>query len=91
MAVDDAACALLGYSKAELIGLHGSELVPWERQAETAVSLDRMRHGDFSVRTGYLKCKGGSVLSVDVSARSSPGDRLTLSVRKCLAAVRDAE
>jgi PAS domain S-box-containing protein len=41
--VDDAGCALLGYRKDELVGLHGSESIPPERRPGVAVTLDRMR------------------------------------------------
>ena len=44
--VDDAACTLLGYSKQELVGLHGSDLIPASAQPATAVTIDRMRLGE---------------------------------------------
>ena len=42
--VDEGACTLLGYSKGELVGLHGSELIPTEAQPATAASIDRVLH-----------------------------------------------
>lgn len=80
--VDDAACALLGYPKAELLGLHGSELVPREAQPATAASIDRMRHGEVPFRTGRLRRKDGAVLDVDVRAERLPNDLLALHVQK---------
>jgi PAS domain S-box-containing protein len=53
--VDEAACALLGYGKHELIGLHGSEIVPPDYQPATAVSVDRMRRGELTQRIGRLQ------------------------------------
>jgi PAS domain S-box-containing protein len=79
---DEAACALLGYSKSELVGLHGSELVRREDRAAVAAAIDRLRHGDFAfVVPGIVKRKDGSVLSVDVGAQRLPNNRLALTVR----------
>ena len=82
--VDAAACALLGYSKSELVGLHGSELVLFEDQPSTAASIDRMRHGEVAFRISRLRCKDGSVIGVEVRAQRLPDGRLALSVRKHL-------
>ncbi len=78
---DDDACALLGYSKTELVGLHGSELVPPEARPSTAVAIDRMRRGDISFEQGRLQRKDGSVFSVEVSVRKLPNARLALTLR----------
>jgi len=79
--VDEGACELLGYSAAELVGMHGSDLVPSERHARTAVSLDRMRRGQLAFREGNLRRKDGVILDVTVEARVLPGARMILSVR----------
>ena len=79
---DDGACGLLGYSKTELVGLHGSELVPPEARPSTAVSIDRMRHGEISFRQGHLRRKDGSVLSVDVSVERLSNHRLAFTLRR---------
>ena len=79
---DETACALLGYSKDALVGLHGSELIPQEHRAMVAVALDRMRQGDFaSVVPGVVMRNGGSVLSVEVRAERLPNNRLALRLR----------
>jgi len=78
--VDDAACKLLGYSRPELLEMHGSELVPTERHGPTAVSLDRMRRGDLKFRVGVLKRKDGMILTVAVRARVLGAGRLQLTV-----------
>jgi PAS domain S-box-containing protein len=79
---DAAACALLGYAKSALVGLHGSELVRREDRAAVAAAIDQMRHGDFSVvAPAILKRKDGSVLSVEVRAHRLANDRLALTVR----------
>lgn len=79
--VNDAACELLGYSRAELIGLHGSDLIPSEQQARTAVSLDRMRLGALVLRDGVLRRKNGTCVPVAVEARVLADNRLALDVR----------
>ncbi len=78
--VDAAACALLGYLRNEIVGLHGSELVPLEEHSRTAASLDRMRRGELDRQRGYLCRKDGSILSVQVRARVLSDGRLLLSV-----------
>jgi PAS domain S-box-containing protein len=80
---DEAACVLFGYSKAELVGLHGSELIQRERHSAVAVVLDQMRHGDVSsVAAAVVRRKDGSPLSVDVTAQRLSGKRLALTVRR---------
>ena len=78
--VDVAACELLGYSRAELLQMHGSDLVPAERQGATAVSLDRMRQGDLTFRVGALRRRDGMILTVAVRAQVLGEGRLRLTV-----------
>src|SRR5262245_16037316 len=79
--VNDEACALVGYTKQELVGMHGSDLIPIDRRARTAVSLDRMRLRTVVERDGVLRHKNGTIVTVDVEARVLDGDRLALDVR----------
>ena len=80
--VDEKGCALLGYSKAELIGRHGSEIVPPERHFGVAVALDRMRHGDLTtVAAGVMMRKDGSQVRVEVTVQKRDDQRLVLRVR----------
>jgi PAS domain S-box-containing protein len=78
--VDPGACELLGYSRAELLNMHGSDLVPTERHGQTAVSLDRMRSGRLAFRVGVLKRKDGVTLTVAVRAEVLEAGRLRLTV-----------
>ena len=80
--VDDSACALLGYSRDQLRGLHGSHLVPRAARPATAASLDRMRRGEVDFREGTLRCRNGVVLRVEVRARALKEGRLALCVRR---------
>ena len=78
---------MLGYSKEELVGLHGSELIPPERRPGVAVALDRFRRGDVAFTAqGFIMRKGGSVLSIEVTARRLPNNRLALSLHPTSAA-----
>jgi len=79
---DDGACRLVGYSRTELVGLHGSELVPREKQPATATAIDRMRRGELARAAGRLRRKDGTLIEVDVDARRSPDGRFSLDVRR---------
>jgi PAS domain S-box-containing protein len=81
---DASACTLLGYSMQEMIGMHGSELVPLAAHSSTAASLDRMRRGEITSRLGRLQHKNGTVLEVEVTARSLSEGRLLLVVHHLL-------
>ena len=80
--VDAGGCALLGYAREDVIGLHGSELIPVEARPATAASLDRMRLGEINRREGRVLRRDGTTLGVDVTARRMAGGRLTLSLKK---------
>lgn len=85
--VDEAGCALLGYSKDELVGLHGSELIPREHRPSVAVALDRIRRSDLALPTpGFIMRKDGSVLSIELTARKLPYNRLAFGLRPTSAA-----
>jgi PAS domain S-box-containing protein len=89
--VDDGACRLLGYSRGELVGLHGAELVPRDAQAATATSIDRMRRGELATREGRLLRKDRREIAVAVSARPLPEGRIALGLRARRVAGSDGE
>jgi PAS domain S-box-containing protein len=80
--VDAAACALLGYERDELLGLHGSELIPRDARPATAAAVDRMRRGELDSRRGSVVCKDGELVGVDVNGRPLPDGRLVLRLRR---------
>jgi PAS domain S-box-containing protein len=80
--VDDVVCDLLGYTREEIVGLHGADLVPETARPKTAVSVDRMRRGEVTARVGTMRCKDGSVVAVDVERRAMAGGLLVLSIRR---------
>ena len=79
--VDDDACRLLGYSRAELLELHGTDLIAPEERPKVAVSIDLMRQGRVEERQGRLVRKDRTVIDVAVTARALPDGRLVLTVR----------
>ena len=80
--VDEAACALLGYSRAELLGMHGSELIPPASRPSVAVTLDRLRRGEPApTGEGMVMRKGGTILGVEVTVSPLTGGRLALGLR----------
>jgi len=78
--VDDDACALLGYSRQELLALHGADLVLEAERPAVAVSLDRMRLGVLATRPGRLVRKDGGIVEVEVHAQRLEDGRLELRV-----------
>lgn len=80
--VDDEVCDLLGYAHAEIVGMHGADLIPPEARTRTAVSIDRMRRGEVARRTGTMQRKDGSAVAVDVESRTLGGGWLVLMVRR---------
>jgi PAS domain S-box-containing protein len=80
--VDAAVCQLLGYAASDLIGQHGSMLVPREAQPSTAASIDRMRRGEIDVRQGRLLTRDGNEIGVQVRSRQLPDGRLALTLRQ---------
>ena len=79
---DEAACALLGYPRAQLVTMHGTELVPESEHPTTAVSLDRMRRGEIDSAEGQLRRRDGTIVHVDVRAVPRPEGGLFLYVRR---------
>ena len=78
---NQAACALVGYTREELVGMHGTELIFEERRPRVAVALDRMRRGDLDRRMGELRHKNGNVVAVEVEAEPRTDGKLGLHLR----------
>jgi PAS domain S-box-containing protein len=72
---------LLGYSRLELLGLHGTEIVPPEQHSAVAVSFDLMRTGDATRRRGTLLRKDGTLVAVDIHAVPLVRERLEFRIR----------
>ena len=79
--VDEASCALLGYDSAELVGMHGSELIVAKDRPAVAASLDRMKRGDISRREGALRHRDGKLVRVEVESTRLADGGLALRLR----------
>jgi PAS domain S-box-containing protein len=89
-AVDDEACQLLGYKRAELLVMHGTDLLLPEDRPRVAVSLEGMREGTVTARAGRLVRKDGGVVGVDVTARTLSEGWMALTVQPLQIAEGDA-
>ena len=79
---NEAACALVGYTSGELVGMHGTELISEERRPRVAVSLDQMRRGQVARRLGEVRHKDGSLVTVEVEAEPRSDGKLGLHLRR---------
>jgi PAS domain S-box-containing protein len=78
--VNDGACALLGYTRSELLALHGADLILPEERPAVAVAVNEMRLGTLERRRGRLLCKDGTTIAVEVAGRPLGERRLELRV-----------
>lgn len=78
--VDEGACALLGYTRYELLALHGADLVSAAERPSVAVAVNEMRLGTIAQRQGRLLRKDGSTITVDVTGRPLGEGRVELCV-----------
>ena len=78
--VDDGACALLGYTRYELLSLHGADLVSAAERPTVAVAVNEMRLGTVAQRQGRLLRKDGCSITVDVTGRPLGEGRVELCV-----------
>lgn len=70
--VNEAYCQLSGYSRAELLGMNVSDLEARETPAEIAAHIQHIITAGFDRFETRHRCKDGSVLDVEVSARYLP-------------------
>lgn len=73
--VNEAACRLLGYARAELLGKPITELIPQEHVERLARSRERMMDGSTDVSEWTLRHRDGTWLPVEVSAKIFPDGR----------------
>lgn len=74
--VNPAACALLGYSREELLAIDGRALVPESGMAEVLAMRERVRAGETVIRDWTLVRKDGSLLKVHSSLKLLPDGRV---------------
>jgi PAS domain S-box-containing protein len=67
--VNDAACRLLGYSRAEILGKTILDLIPREDVPRLAAARERLAAGGVEVSEWRLRRRDGTYLPVEVSAK----------------------
>lgn len=70
VAANDAGCALLGYTREEMIGLHVAAIHPSEMRELTAVLGEVARHGRASTIKLTCRTKSGTFLPTEISLHS---------------------
>jgi PAS domain S-box-containing protein len=82
------ACAMLGYSRAELLSMNVTDLVVADGQRAERVPLAEMVDGSVLLAEGSVQGKDGSIIPVEVSARLLSDGRLQAIVRDITARKR---
>ena len=73
---NSAACALVGYSREELLSLSIVDLVPPDRRELAATALHALNEGEELQRETFLQAKNGEVVPVEVHAVALGGGQL---------------
>ncbi|MBI4736644.1 MAG: PAS domain S-box protein, partial [candidate division NC10 bacterium] len=95
--VNGSGCAMLGYSREEILGLSLADLIPAEDRAAAPPRLDELRAGRTVIGERRLIRKDGALLPVEISARVLSDGRLQGIVRditerkQAEAALREAD
>lgn len=79
--VNSRGCAMLGYTREEIIGMHVADLIAREDLAATPIQLDTLRKGKSLMAERRLIRKDGTPLSVEISALMLPDGRMQGIVR----------
>jgi two-component system, cell cycle sensor histidine kinase and response regulator CckA len=79
--VNPSFCRMLGMTRAELVGMHASDIVAPEEIEHIAPALDRIHAREDYARPWLLRRKDGSTFPVEVMARLMPDGKLMAVVR----------
>jgi PAS domain S-box-containing protein len=71
-----AACAMLGYTRAEILGLSSADLAPPEDLERLGQSVARLKAGDATLANWRLRHKDGHYVPVELSGKLLSNDRL---------------
>lgn len=74
--VNPSGCAMLGYTREELLAKKISDLVPPEDLASTPIRMDELKQGKIILSERRLIRKDGTLLPVEISARMLSDGRL---------------
>lgn len=82
MSVNPAGCRMLGFQEHELVGKPANEFVPAEEFDKLQRVLEHHANSDEIIQMEWnLRCKDGSLLPVEINARTVKGDRIVAFVR----------
>ncbi|NOT05403.1 MAG: PAS domain S-box protein [Anaerolineales bacterium] len=73
--VNSSGCAMMGYTREEILTKRISEIIAPEDLAVTSLRLDELRQGKYILTERRLIRKDGSLLPVEISARMLPDGR----------------
>ncbi len=79
--VNQSACALLGYSKEELLSMNIADLISQEELQRAPLRLDELRQGKAIISERALKRKNGTTIQTEISAKMLSDGRLQANVR----------
>jgi len=79
--VNSSACEMLGYTREELLRLGVYDLVPAEDRAVVASGMDEMRAGGTVRSERHLRCKDGTLVVVEISAKLLADGRMQAIAR----------
>lgn len=79
--VNEEACKLVGYTKAELLSMNLRELVAPEDLETRPLRLDELRAGKTLITERKLLCKDGSRIVCEISAKQLPDGRFQSIIR----------
>jgi PAS domain S-box-containing protein len=79
--VNRAGCAMLGYTREELLSLHMHDLVPEGDQEDNPLEFEALRAGEAVISERRLRRRDGSLLPVEISGIQLPNGDLQGIVR----------
>jgi PAS domain S-box-containing protein len=88
--VNEVACALMGYTKEELLSMHVSELVAPEDLQRMPLRMQELRNGDVLLIERTFMRKDGKRIQCEVSAKMLPDGRFQSLVRDITSRKRTA-
>jgi PAS domain S-box-containing protein len=83
-------CAMLGYTREELLGLNVKHLIPEGDLATAPIRFDELRAGETIISERLVRRRDGTVLPVEISGRMLPNGVLQAIIRD-ITARREAE
>ncbi len=86
--VNTSGCAMLGYSRQEILRMHINDLIPGEELAAASLRMDELQAGKTVLSERHLRRKDGSLLPVEISEKILSDGRLLSITRDITERVR---